>query len=106
MPLAAASAAPADDRSKVPQLISFTYDLHEGWARFQVWAYDANDLLAVEQGLKHPWDVKPYALWTLTLPFDSGRIAGATIDPARGLIYVTQSYGNGSEPVVHVFKLS
>jgi hypothetical protein len=37
-----ASMAPIEDTSKVPTLVSITYDLHEGWAHFQVWAYDAH----------------------------------------------------------------
>src|SRR5262249_20900669 len=41
MPLAAAPVISNEDKSKVPNLISITYDLHEGWAHFQVWAYDA-----------------------------------------------------------------
>ena len=34
-------------------------------------AYDANDLLAVKNGTKKPWDVQPYAKWQLPgLPLD------------------------------------
>src|SRR5262249_33765576 len=34
---------------------------------FQVWAYDANDLAAVRQGKKQPWQVQPYDVWNFTL---------------------------------------
>jgi hypothetical protein len=71
----------------------------------EVWAYDAKDLLAVSRGRKRPWDVRPYATWTLRLPFGSGRIGGAASDPARGLIYLSQQYGNGTDPVIHVLKV-
>jgi hypothetical protein len=71
----------------------------------EVWAYDANDLLAVRDGTKQPWDVKPYATWTLSLPFGSGQIGGAAYDPATGSIYVSQQYGNGTDPVIHVFDV-
>jgi hypothetical protein len=30
-----------------------------------VWADDANDLASVHAGQKQPWDVTPYAVWTL-----------------------------------------
>jgi hypothetical protein len=71
----------------------------------EVWAYDAKDLLAVRRGRRRPWQVRPYATWTLRLPFGSGQIGGAAYDPTRGLIYVSQQYGNGTDPVIHVFKI-
>jgi hypothetical protein len=71
----------------------------------QVWAYDALDLAAVRKRQKRPWQVKPYATWSLSLPFGSPRIGGAALDPERGLVYVSQQYGSGSEPVIHVFKV-
>lgn len=43
--------------------------------RFQVWAYDANDLVRVRRGEVQPWEIKPYDIWTLDLPF--GRADGA-----------------------------
>ena len=72
----------------------------------EVWAYDAAQLRAVRRGRKRPWQVKPYATWRLRLPFGSGQIGGAAYDPARRLVYVSQQYGNGSEPVIHVFRVS
>ena len=69
-----------------------------------VWAYDATDLLAVKQGQKQPWDVKPYATWTLPLPFTSPQIGGAAYDPATGKVYVSQQFGNGTDPVIQVFQ--
>lgn len=30
-----------------------------------MWAVDANDALAVKQGTKKPWDIRPYDKWTL-----------------------------------------
>jgi len=68
-----------------------------------VWAYDANALLAVKNGQKQPWQVTPYATWPLTLPFSSPTIGGAAYDPATGNIYVSQQFGNGTDPVIHVF---
>ena len=71
----------------------------------EVWAYDAKSLLAVRRGSKHPWQVKPYATWKLRLPFGSSQIGGASYDPKSGLIYVSQQYGDGTEPVIHALKV-
>lgn len=67
------------------------------------WLYDANDLAAVKAGARQPWDVKPYA--TVTLTGMGPQIGGATIDPVTGRIFVTEMYGNGALPVVHVFQV-
>jgi hypothetical protein len=68
-----------------------------------VWAYDANALLAVKQGQKQPWEVKPYATWPLTLPFGSPTIGGAAYDAITGTIYVSQQMAL-TDPVIHVFQ--
>ena len=69
-----------------------------------VWAYDANELLAGKQGQKQPWEVTPYATWPLTWPFGSATLGGAAYDAVTGTIYVSQQFGNGSDPVIHVFR--
>jgi hypothetical protein len=74
--------------------------------RHQVWAYDANDLLAVRQGDKKPWDVRPYATWTLNDISTTGdaRISGAAYDPGTRRVYVTANSGS-AVPRVHVFLI-
>jgi len=74
----------------------------------EVWAYDATALLKVRSGQEKPWQVRPYATWTLKLPFGSPDIGGAAYDPATNLIYLSQQYSSGydrSEPVIEVFKV-
>ena len=78
-----------------------------------VWAYDANDLLAVKNGTKNPWDVLPYAEWTYTLPFQTStaRILGAAYDPVTQRIYVSQESGDTDGmyydvPVIHAFHVN
>ena len=71
----------------------------------EVWAYDAAALLRVRRGRLKPWQVRPYATWRLALPFGSSQIGGAAYDPASGRIYVSQQYGDGPAPVIHVFKV-
>ena len=93
----AACGDPADD-SKGNHAYPYVY---------QVWAYDANDLVAVKQGRKQPHQVLPYTTWTFTLPFQSpGRwFGGAVWDPSTRRIYVSQKYGDGAAPVIHVFRV-
>jgi hypothetical protein len=75
---------------------------------YQVWAYDAQEFVNVKSGVKNPWDVTPYAIWTFDLPFqDSQRhIQGAALDPATGRIYLAQFGGEpNGVPLIHVFKI-
>lgn len=71
----------------------------------EVWAYDARSLLSVRRGHRRPWRVRPYAVWRLRLPLGSPSVGGAAYDPARGRIYVSQQYGNGTDPVIHAFDV-
>jgi hypothetical protein len=71
-----------------------------------VWAYDAVDLAAVKSGQRQPWDVKPYAVWSLEFPFPGApRILGATYDPETGRIFVSNAFGDGANPLIHVFRI-
>lgn len=75
-----------------------------------VWAYDANDLLTVLQGKANPWDIAPYAVWQLTVPFPAAPnrlpdVLGAAYDPATQSIYLSVAFGDGDRPVVHVFSI-
>ena len=49
--------------------------------------------------------MKPYATWRLPLPYGSGRVGGAAYDGRRGLIYVSQQYADGTQPLVHAFRV-
>jgi len=73
---------------------------------YSVWAYDAADLAAVNRGQKRPWDVKPYAVWQLSLPYATHTgIGGATYDASTQQLYVSQTYADGTLPVIHVFRI-
>ena len=76
-----------------------------------MWAYDAHDLAAVHAGQMNPWDVKPYAVWSLTLPAPSSahRLGGVAYDPATGRLFISQQFVDGDSgdyPVVHVYKVN
>jgi hypothetical protein len=81
---------------------------------YYVWAYDALDFVAVKNGVKRPWSIKPHAVWSLdNLPFATGgkEIGGATYDPASGTIYLSALRADlqGSYtylPVIHAFKVT
>ncbi len=71
----------------------------------QVWAYDANDLVAVKNGEKATWEPRPYAVWTLDDMDTSGcaDIRGAGYDHLTRRLYITQGYGES--PRVDVYKV-
>ena len=80
---------------------------------YQVWVYDANDLLAVKNGTIEAWDVVPYARWELDLPFATGTktIKGVAYDPSTQRIFVVQAGADNTAsqytpyPIVHVYSL-
>ncbi len=72
----------------------------------QVWAYDATELALVKNGLKQPWEVRPYAVWHLSDINNNGgaTIAGAAYDQTTGRLYMTEKYG--ARPRVHVYQIA
>jgi hypothetical protein len=76
----------------------------------QVWAYDANDLLQVKNGSEQDYQVTPYKVWTLTLPYNnptgSNRIGGVAYDPANNSLYISEScVYNSCTPVIDVYQV-
>jgi hypothetical protein len=86
---------------------------------YRVWAYNAADLAKVKNGATNPatglpykpWDVVPYAVWDLPLPFSvsQARIDSATYDPATQRIFLAQEAADRPSmepfPVIHVFEV-
>jgi hypothetical protein len=74
---------------------------------YYVWAYDVLDLVAVRNGRKQPWEVMPYAVWTLDLPFKPRNgaviINGAAYDPETSRLFISQAFGDDTLPLIHVF---
>lgn len=73
----------------------------------QVLAYDAVDLVAVKQGKRAPWDVKPYATWPLT-EMSRGGVAtmrSAAYDPATRRWFIVET-GSDATPEVHVYEIA
>jgi hypothetical protein len=76
---------------------------------YQVWAYDADDLVSVKNGRRAPYEITP-TVWTFHLPFELAgyhhSIGGAAYDPATQRIYISQ-IGRGPDytPIIHVFLI-
>jgi hypothetical protein len=74
---------------------------------YRIWAYDAVELMAVKNRQKKPWEVRPYQAWNFELPNAAAqrRLAGVAYDPATRRLFVSASYGDGGQPLIHVFTL-
>jgi hypothetical protein len=74
-----------------------------------IWAYNANDLAAVRAGTKQPYEVTPYATWSLG---DFGQVGddfatgGAAFDPATGRVYLSEIGGDGDRPLIRVYQVT
>lgn len=68
------------------------------------WCYDAGDLAAVAAGQKQPWDVVPYLIFTVPNMKANAQIGGAAYDPATGHIYLSEQFGDGDKPLIHVYE--
>jgi hypothetical protein len=78
---------------------------------YQVWAYDANDLLSVKNGSTSQDQLRPTATWTFNLPFENSTdkhlLGGTGFDAQNGLVYLSQRYEDvNANPIVHVFKVN
>jgi hypothetical protein len=72
--------------------------------RSQVWAYDANELVAVKNGTKNAYDVVPYAVWNLDASFKD--IQGVGYDAATRRLYISQTFGDGEQPLIRVYQVA
>lgn len=90
---------PAEPDSKGPHAYPY---------RYQVWAYDANDLLKVKAGTMKTWEPRPYAVWAVHdidgfRAAGTARISGAGYDAETRRWYITTDYGE--RPRVDVFEI-
>lgn len=78
---------------------------------YQVWAYDADDLLKVKDGTETPSDVRPYGIWHLQLPYITQStfpaVGGAAYDPKTNRLYLDQQCVDvGCTPIIDVFQVT
>ena len=77
----------------------------------RIWAYNANDLVAVKNGSKSPWDLKPVWVSNIEgqlngLVSDKKDILGVAYDPSRQIIYLSAAYADDPRPVIHAFQVN
>ncbi len=78
----------------------------------QVWAYDMNDFAAVAAGTKQPWQVVPYATWTLSFPIcdDGAELSSLAYDSVHQLLYLAQpgadADGSNYRPLILVMQIA
>jgi len=75
--------------------------------KYWVWAYDIDDLIAVKNGTKNPWDLTPQT-WELNLPLGgwNWNISGAAYNPSTQRIYLLTDRGESPLPVINVFQVN
>ena len=113
------TADPSLDGTTAPDGSPYCYDPTNSYKaphaypyRYQVWAYDLNDLAAVKAGTKQPWDVVPYGVWPLNLPTPEPtvQLGGVGYDSQRQILYVSQlradPAGYENRPVIHTFRVN
>jgi hypothetical protein len=72
--------------------------------RSQVWAYDANELVAVKNGQKQSWQVQPYAVWELDSSFTD--IQGVGYNPVTRRIFVSAAWQDNGQPLIRVYQIN
>ena len=65
-------------------------------------------LLPAKKRAKNPWSVRPYKVWKFNLPFSSDvkSLGGVAYDAKQGRIFISQKFGDGSYPVIHVYEVA
>ncbi len=71
------------------------------------WLWDVNDMVAVKNGQKNSYDVRPYAYGEFPTPFATNSFGGGTFDPDSNTLYLTvqkadRQQGTYSNPPVVV----
>jgi len=79
---------------------------------FKVYAYDLNDLEKVNQGILDYNDIKPYAVWSFTLPtqltgYGKDSVVGVTYNPDTKQVYLSEeAIGLYGASVIHSFEVT
>ncbi|OGJ88031.1 MAG: hypothetical protein A2487_04290 [Candidatus Raymondbacteria bacterium RifOxyC12_full_50_8] len=81
--------------------------------KFVIMFYDPDDLAAVAQGVKQPWEPQPYAYKDITeivwhTGYDAGYenevLGSIAYDREHGLLYIIEQYVYDHKPIIHVFQ--
>jgi hypothetical protein len=92
---------------------------YSGTYSVQCWAYNLNDLAAVKAGSVLPYNVRPYAAWSLSLPYSTisannsslttsaqSCVCASIYDSIRKRIYIFHQPSGTYEPCISVFSVS
>lgn len=99
----------------IPSAFNDPYRPGTGWHSqngdyaYHVWAYDANDFVAVKNGQSNPWDLVPYAQWNIDFPqFGWGSLTGGTtLDSSTGRLYLVENQADsGGLPLIQVMQVN
>jgi hypothetical protein len=74
----------------------------------KIWAFNADELVKVKNGVKRFNEVGPYSAWSITYPYNSNNISSITYDDVNNRLYIAQSneYGGGNVGVIHVYQIT
>jgi hypothetical protein len=74
--------------------------------------YDPSDLAKVAAGTMAPYEPQPYAeldldsyLWHITGTVQKMHLGAVAFDRERGILYVAEPFGDGDQPIIHVFEV-
>ena len=84
------------------------YHSQNGVYAYQIWAYDIDDFMAVRNGTKASWDLRPTSVFNFDLPVaePAKYLGGVAFDAATNRLYVSQEQaGPDATPVIHVYQL-
>ena len=76
--------------------------------KYQIWAYDIDDLMAVRNGTRASWGIRPTSVLNFNLPTpeSSKYLGGTAFDASTGRLYISQKFaGTNATPVIHVYQL-
>ncbi len=69
----------------------------------RVWAYRTSDLADVKAGHRQAHSLYPYAMWYL--PAIGFQIGGVAYDIPGNRLFISDRFGDGAKPRIHVFQL-
>jgi hypothetical protein len=73
-----------------------------------LWIYNEDDLVAVFNGSKMPWEIKPEQEGVIDLPYydlyKSCGLSGVSYDSMNKKLYISAKHRNETRPVIHVYE--
>ncbi|MBN2651775.1 MAG: hypothetical protein JXR63_05270 [Spirochaetales bacterium] len=97
-----------DPKDEIYDTVSQSKGCHAWPYANYLWIYSENDLKAVYDGEKNPWEIIPVEEGVLELPYYdinvSCGLTGVTYDVQNKRLYISAKFKNGTKPVIHVYE--